>query len=245
MELSLWAWLVVGATAVAAGAVASVSGFGIGSLLTPLLSAFIGAKAAVAVVSIPHLAGTALRFWFLRNHVDRAVLRSFGIASAAGGVCGAALHSAASNRALSIALGLLLLLAASAELTGWTHRLRLSGPSAWVAGALSGLFGGLVGNQGGIRSAALLGFGLPKQELVATATAVALMVDGARMPIYALTTAAEVQQFLPFIDMCTVGVVAGTIAGERVLRHVPEAVFRRLVAVLLASLGIWLLIAGN
>ncbi len=44
-----------------AGAVASVSGFGIGSLLTPLLSLRVGTKLAVAAVSIPHLAATAFR----------------------------------------------------------------------------------------------------------------------------------------------------------------------------------------
>ncbi len=77
------------AAAVAAGAVASVAGFGIGSILTPLLAWQVGTRLAVAAVSIPHVAGTALRFWRLRGHVDRRVLLSFGLASAAGGLVGA------------------------------------------------------------------------------------------------------------------------------------------------------------
>jgi hypothetical protein len=72
--------------AVVAGAVASVAGFGIGSILTPLLAWQRGTKLAVAAVSIPHLAGTALRLWRLRGHIDRRVLLSFGLASAAGGL---------------------------------------------------------------------------------------------------------------------------------------------------------------
>jgi hypothetical protein len=44
-----------------AGAVASVAGSGFGSILTPLLAWQAGARPAVAAVSIPHLAGTALR----------------------------------------------------------------------------------------------------------------------------------------------------------------------------------------
>jgi hypothetical protein len=44
-----------------AGAVAAISGFGIGSLLTPVLSERYGIKAAVAMVSVPHLIGTAAR----------------------------------------------------------------------------------------------------------------------------------------------------------------------------------------
>ena len=63
-------------------------------------------------------------------------------------------------------------------------RLHLGRRAAWIAGVLSGFFGGLVGNQGGIRSAALLSFDMQKEAIVATATAVALIVDGARMPVY-------------------------------------------------------------
>src|SRR5580704_3991255 len=75
-----------------AGAIAAISGFGIGSILTPLLAAWIGTKLAVAVVSIPHFLGTALRFVVIRQHVDRRVLWSFGLTSAAGGLLGAILH---------------------------------------------------------------------------------------------------------------------------------------------------------
>src|SRR5688572_16283484 len=86
--------------AFAAGAVASVAGFGIGSLLTPALAPLLGTPLAVAAVALPHAAGTALRLWRLRRHVDRAVLRTFGVASAAGGLAGALLHGAASGPAL-------------------------------------------------------------------------------------------------------------------------------------------------
>src|SRR4051794_36712035 len=75
--------------AIAAGAIAAVSGFGIGSLLTPLLAIAAGTKTAVAAVSIPHLVGTALRFWWLRKSLDRGVFWRFGLTSAAGGLLGA------------------------------------------------------------------------------------------------------------------------------------------------------------
>src|SRR5262245_62946982 len=71
------------------GATASVVGFGIGSLLTPLLATQFGTEAAIAAVSIPHLAAGLLRGWRLRRAVDRAVLVRFGILSATGGLLGA------------------------------------------------------------------------------------------------------------------------------------------------------------
>jgi uncharacterized membrane protein YfcA len=39
--------------------------------------------------------------------------------------------------------------------------------------------------------------------------------------------------------------VAGTLLGERVLRRIPEAAFRRIVALLLAALGIALLLRAG
>ena len=76
-----------------AAAIASVTGFGIGSILTPFLSLHVGMKVAVAAVSIPHFVATGLRLWLLRQHVDRKLLLTFGTLSAIGGIAGALLHS--------------------------------------------------------------------------------------------------------------------------------------------------------
>jgi uncharacterized membrane protein YfcA len=237
--------LVVAGAAVVAGAIASVAGFGIGSILTPLLTFRVGAKLAVAAVSIPHVIATALRFWLLREHIDRRIFIWFGVTSAIGGLTGALLHAYASNRALAVVFGCLLLFVGLSELTGCMNHVRLGRRAAWVAGAMSGVFGGLVGNQGGIRSAALLAFDTNKQAFVATATAVGLVVDGARMPVYIVAERSGLPQIWHLIAIATVGVVAGTLTGTRVLTYVPERQFRRAVAVLLLALGAWMLLQDS
>ena len=184
--------VLVAAVAVVAGAIASVSGFGIGSLLTPLLAVRVGTKLAVTAVSVPHLTATALRFWIMWKHVDCRLLWSFGLMSAVGGLAGALLHAYADNPALSVVFGGLLILTGVMGLSGLSERLRFRGWVGWVAGAVSGFLGGLVGNQGGIRSAAMLGFDVPKHAFVATATAVGLLVDGGRMPVYLVTQGQEI-----------------------------------------------------
>jgi uncharacterized membrane protein YfcA len=247
----LWAWLraimafntLITLAAIIAGAVASVAGFGVGSILTPLLAIRVGTKLAVAGVSIPHLIATALRFALIREHVDKRVFLSFGITSAVGGLLGALLHTRFSSAILAYILGALLVFAGIMGITGWSKRLRFAGAAAWIAGALSGIFGGLVGNQGGIRSAAMLGMQVSKESFVATATAIALVVDAARMPVYALTQTAQVLEIWPVLLLAIVGVVMGTIAGERVLRRIPEQVFRRVVSAIILALGISMLIA--
>jgi uncharacterized membrane protein YfcA len=235
------AHLVLAAAALVAGGIASVVGFGIGSILTPTLSLWFDAKIAVAAISIPHFVGTLIRFWMLKGHVDARVMWSFGLASAAGGLTGAFLNTFFQSPWLLALLGVLLLFVAAGELTGFARRMVFSGMWAWLAGAVSGLLGGLVGNQGGLRSAALLGFRLERDTFVATATAIGLFVDGARMPVYFVAHGGEMIAMANVIALTTVGVVAGTIFGGRALRRIPEAAFRRVVAVLLAVLGVALL----
>ena len=206
-----------------------------------MLALQVDTRLAVAAVSIPHLIGTSLRFALMHGGVDRRVLWSFGITSAAGGLAGALLYGAASSRWLTLLFGVLLLFAAVSEITGLARRMRFRGWVAWVAGALSGMLGGLVGNQGGIRSAALIGFDLPKELFVGTATAIALFVDGARVPIYLYTQHDEMQAHLTWIVLAMAGVVTGTIIGSRALGRIPEVWFRRVLALLLAVLGVAML----
>lgn len=225
-----------------AGVVASVAGFGIGSLLTPLLALETGTKLAVAAVSIPHLVATSVRFYMARAQVDWRVVRSFGLFSAGGGLLGALLHVYASSRALGVVFGALLLFAGGTELAGLSRRMRLGGRAAWLAGAVSGILGGLVGNQGGIRSAALLGFDVRKENFVATATAIGLIVDVARVPVYLSTEASGILRIWPLVATATVGAVAGTVVGWHALRQVPERHFRRVVALLLIALGVAMMV---
>ncbi len=230
--------------AVLAGGIASIAGFGIGSLLTPALALQTGTKVAVAAIAIPHFVATVQRFWVLRRHVDRHVLLGFGVASAIGGLLGALAHERAASKALTTVFGVLLILAAISQLTGWIERVRWGRTAAWTAGALSGLLGGLVGNQGGIRSAAMLGFDVPKEAFVATATAVAIFVDLARLPVYLASDWRSMLGVWPLVLIATIGAVAGTALGTRVLGQLPQSLFRRVVAVLLLLLGIAMLVAN-
>lgn len=226
--------------ALLAGAIAAVAAFGIGSILTPLMTTLVSAKLAVASVSIPHFLATAYRFWLIREHVDRRVLLSFGVMSAAGGLVGALLDSVATARTLELVLASLLLFVGVAVMFGWNKRIRFQGPWAWIAGGVSGFLGGLVGNQGGLRAGAMTGLGVSRDAFVATATATGLIVDAARMPIYIAGRWQGLVALWPYILLMVVGVSIGTLVGTAVLHKIPEAIFLRVVSVLLLALSLWL-----
>jgi hypothetical protein len=54
--------IAVALVAVLAGGIASVAGFGIGSLLTPLVASQYSMKTALSATAIPHVIATVLRF---------------------------------------------------------------------------------------------------------------------------------------------------------------------------------------
>ena len=226
---------------VAAGAVAAIAGFGVGSLLTPLLTTQFNPKLAVALVAIPHAIATSLRLWRLRSDISWAVLRGFGVASAVGGLVGAYVFTQVRGELLARVLGALLVFVGIAQLTGLAQRLRLRGHLAWLAGALSGVFGGMVGNQGGIRSAGLLAFDLTPRAFVATAAAIALIVDAVRVPLYLWDAGREMLEQARIMMVATAGVVVGTFAGSHLLMRLPPAVFRHIIGAVLLALGIWML----
>lgn len=227
-----------------AGSVASISGFGIGSLLTPLLILKLDAKIAIAVVSVPHLIATSLRFWMLRQHIDKKVLLHFGILSAIGGLLGALLNSAFQTSILTLLFGFILVFAGFTGLTGLNEKFRFGPKTAWLMGTLSGILGGLVGNQGGIRSAALLGFKISPSAFVATATAVGIIVDGVRMPIYFAHQASAILDQKTFLIVSILGVVAGTFLGMLILKRLPEKEFKRIVSGLMFGLGLFMIYKG-
>ena len=228
-----------------AASVAALSGFGIGSLLTPLLSTQIDLKLAVAAISVPHLVATSLRFWMLRKNINRQVFIRFGSFSALGGLLGAAFHAKVNSPPLIYLFAFLLIYVGLTGLFGWLQKFRINNSWSWFAGLCSGGLGGLVGNQGGIRSAALLGMNLSKDEMVATATAIGVVVDLARMPVYFATEGPDLINVWPLIAIATAGCVVGTLAGKKLLSRLSEKQFRLIVFSLILILGAYMSTQAN
>lgn len=94
-------------------------------------------------------------------------------------------------------------------------------------------------------ASSLLGFDERKESFGATATAIGLIVDAARVPVYLFTEASGIIRIWPWVTAATLGAVAGTVAGWHGLRHMPERHFRRVVALLLIALGIAMIVQAG
>ena len=222
------------------GSTAAVIGFGIGSLLTPLLTLRLTPELAVAVVALPHLLATAVRYLRHAGAVHRPTFVRFGLLSAAGGFAGAFFQAVLSAPALLGALGVLLIATGLAGLFGDFGGRRPGTGVALALGALSGFFGGLAGNQGGLRAAGLLAFDLAPRAFLATSTAVALVVDLARTPVYLLHAGPQLWSLAFPITVAAAGCLAGTVWGERLLLRVSPTTYRRMVGAAVGVIGVWL-----
>lgn len=238
---------VVAIIATIAGAVAATTGFGIGSILTPVLALQFDARAAVAIVSVPHFAASVVRFATLWRQADRRAVVLFGSFSVVGSLAGALLGVSMRGPAegvVSIAMAVLLMLGGLSALAAPHEGIHFGAKTAALAGGVSGFFGGLVGSQGPVRSAALLAFNISKESFVATAMALAIAVDLARIPVYVTVHQDAMTQAWKTILLATAGVLAGTLGGNRILHAVPVVPFRRMVACLVFVLGAAVLVTA-
>lgn len=201
MELFL-----IAIVALVAAALTLFSGFGLGTILTPVFALFFPVPVAIAATAVVHLANNVFKLSLMARQADwRTVLR-FGLPAALAAVAGAMLLGwidsvpvlvtwSLGGRNFKITLvkaAIGLLIAIFALLEFWPRFQSLALPSRWMpfGGLLSGFFGGLSGNQGALRSAFLIKAGLSKEAFVATGAVAAVMVDAVRIGVYGSGTLA-------------------------------------------------------
>jgi uncharacterized protein len=101
--------------------------------------------------------------------------------------------------------------------------------------------GGLVGNQGAIRSAYLLNYSVSKETIIVSAASIACLVDAARIPIYIYSYHNTLgQQITPLITV-TALVFMGTLIGKRLLPYISLERFKKFVAAMVVLLGVSLI----
>jgi uncharacterized membrane protein YfcA len=107
-----------------------------------------------------------------------------------------------------------------------------------VGGALSGFFGGISGHQGAFRSAFLTKAGLTKEQFIGTSNAIALVIDFARIGIYAKTldfVALSNEKYLLLVGIAFAFI--GTYFGKELVHKTTLKGIQKTVGVLLFVLG--------
>jgi uncharacterized membrane protein YfcA len=238
-------WWLFFASAFAAEVVGTMAGFGAATILTPIAAFFMDIKTAIAVVTCFHLFGNASRLVFFGRFVRWRLWWQFGMPGILWSVLGAMVTTRLSSSVVQLLFGLFLIVYVLSELVGtarWVLPMRAS--TLIAGGAVSGLIAGVLGTGGAVRSACLMAFQLPKEVYLGTSAMLALCVDATRLPVYLIDRL--IPSAMASIVLGLMGVAfAGAWLGQRLVRHLDARAFRRLVLVVLALMGGYLLWEGR
>ncbi|MCP4300640.1 MAG: TSUP family transporter, partial [Gammaproteobacteria bacterium] len=127
-----------------------------------------------------------------------------------------------------------------------TQRLKFRRVHDPLCGSLFGLFDGLSGNQGALRSSVLFRCGLEKEAFIGTGVVCAVVVDLFRLATYGVTFFSR--HFDQVVEAGGIGLVAaatlaafiGAFAGSRLMKKVTMKTVQRIVGVMLILLAIGL-----
>lgn len=249
-------YLVISLVAMLAAGLTLFSGFGLGTLLMPVVALFFPVEIAVGITAVVHLANNVFKAGLLGRQADYSIVLRFGIPAILFAFIGAwILEDLSSSAALftyemfghslavtpvKFVVGIVIFGFVLAELSPGFGRAQVSARWLPAGGALSGFFGGLSGHQGALRSMFLIKSGMTAERFVATSVIIAVLVDVARISIYARDArTSDVDWWL--VAAATLAAFLGSFLGKRILHKVTIDTVRYMVAALLMLIAIGML----
>ncbi len=181
MDIALIALLTAVATAIG-----TTSGFGTSTVMIPVLVMVLPPVEAIYLVSIIHWFGNVWKVALYRSGFSWRLVGLFGVPGVVAALAGAFLTLAIDPVHLMRTLGVILIAYATFTLMRPHLRVRASIANAVAGGAFSGFAAGMFGFGGILRGMFLSAFNLPAPVYLATAGAIGLFVDSARVFAYAI-----------------------------------------------------------
>ena len=221
-----------------AAALTVPAGFGLATMITPVVFLWLEPHEAVAVVGIVHGSHNAWKSKVLRSSVDYSAVRRYGWAMVVGALLGAALNTAVEADPLLLIVGVALVILPLLSMSErWTN-VRLPDAEDRIGGFGSGFFGGLTGHQGALR-AMFLQKRLPnKTEYAATAAVLALVVDVTRVPVYVALEGWQILDAGWLIVGLVLAAVLGVQLGKRWLKKWKSDTIRNGILVAIVASGV-------
>ncbi len=231
------------------------SGFGLGTILTPVFMIYFPVDLSIALTGIVHFLNNLFKLVLVGKGANKNVLIRFGIPAIIASFAGAwiLVHISEVQPLFSydiagkhihvfpakFIVSMLLLLFALLDLFPILSKLQFENKHMAFGGLLSGFFGGLSGNQGALRSAFLIRSGLSKESFVATTVVLSCFVDFTRLSVYASRiSVSEVSANLTVLVCASLAAFSGAFIGNRLLKKVTIQFVQTMVAIMLIVLSL-------
>lgn len=246
---------IIGAVALIASLLTFFSGFGLGTILTPVFAIFFPAQIAVAQTSVVHFINNIFKLILVGKHINKQIVFAFGLPAIAGAFAGAYVLIFFSEAnplhvyyigekefiitPLKIIIGILIILFSIIEIIPRFSAMDFSKGNLLTGGLLSGFFGGLSGHQGALRSAFLIRYNLSKEEYISTGVAIACLIDITRISLYInLLTQFDLYKNSSIICTAIVCAVTGAILGNYLLKKTTLKFVKIITHVLLVIISL-------
>ncbi len=230
------------------------SGFGLGTLLTPVFAVFFPIELAIGLTAIVHFLNGIFKLSLVGRFADKNILLRFGLPAILAALIGAWVLALLSDLKplysysigdhefyvlpLKLILGVLIAVFTLFELIPKLRDLEFDKRYLSIGGFISGFFGGLSGHQGALRSAFLSRSGLTKEQFVGTGTAISVMIDIARISVYSKDlSSGNIINNLPLLSITTVCAFAGAYFGNKLLKKMTMKTVQIFVSVSLFLLA--------
>lgn len=220
--------------------VGTVSGFGSSVFFVPLAGMLFDFKTTLALTGILHIFSTSAQVYLFRKDIDWKLLAKIGIPSVIFVLIGAELNDKVDLKYAELAMGIFLAAFATMFLINQDLRFKPTNFNAVAGGAVAGFLAGLIGTGGAVRGATLSAFDLQKGAFVGTSAGIDLAVDISRTIIY-LRNGYLGSQYYWYIPVLMVLAYAGAYIGKKILNLIPQKAFRKIVLVLILSIGIFMI----
>ena len=248
-------YLIIALTAFLAAILTFFSGFGLGTILTPVFMIFFPVELAIALTGVVHFCNNLFKIILVGKKADKAVVFRFGIPAVIAAFAGAwvllnipdatplFIYEMAGRSwevyPVKFLISILLIVFASMDLIPFFNRLQFGRDKLPLGGALSGFFGGLSGNQGALRAAFLIKAGLSKEAFIGKAVVVSTFVDFTRLSVYSTRfLEAGLIENLPIVFCGTLSAIAGAYIGNKLLKKITLKSLQIVVAIMLILLSI-------
>ncbi len=248
-------YFIICATAFLTSGLTLFSGFGLGTLLLPVMAIFFPLELAIALTGAVHLLNNFFKLALLGKYADKDIIWRFGAPAILSAYLGAKALVWLSHlqpllvyawwgksfQVMPVKLVVAVLMTAFAlwELNPRGEKLSVDKKFLPVGGLLSGFFGGLSGHQGALRSIFLIRAGLTKEGFIATGVVIACLVDFSRLSVYAsrfsLTGAGDGWSLLA---AATLSAFLGAYLGNRLLKKATLRFIQILVSIMLLAISL-------
>lgn len=251
-------YLIIALSAFLASGLTFFSGFGLATVLTPVLILFFPTPIAISLTAIVHFLNNIFKLILTGKNINKEVLLKFGVTAMIGAVFGSFTLVMIAQKSfiisyylfnhsfkvelVNLTIGMIILSFVMAEMLPEINKVSINKNLLPIGGILSGFFGGLSGHQGAFRSLFLIKCNLSKEQFIATGILIACLVDVIRLSIYGVSFLnMEIGKDFYLLILTVISAFLGSYIANKYMQKITIKLIKNIITVLLLFISLGLI----